>query len=105
VIPTDVYASAEEFFDVYLSRFFVRNPRLTKLSWCHQWKDHFEAAEVVFSLWRSHEVALLTPDAGLGVWIRDYAYPLMDRLFDNDGTFNGCDWRENRHSPSGSPLK
>ncbi len=101
-IPVDVYGSEIDFFDEYFAHVFAR-PK--SANWCLEWYNHVEARVVMEALWRSWEIANLTAQRdGFGVWIRDYAYPLLDRLMMDKGPFDGCDWQDERHKPNCIPL-
>jgi hypothetical protein len=96
------YNSSREFFDNYLAHVFARPP---STNWCLEWEEHLEAKVVIHALWvnweNSYQQYALE---GLAVWIRDYAYPMLERLMADKGTFDGCDWDEKRHQPSCRPL-
>jgi hypothetical protein len=90
-----VYASDQEFFELYLSTLFARNKRFT---WCSEWQDHEEAAFVVKVLHDSWELTTATMPTEIGVWLGTYAYPLFfDRLCAPDGTFSECNWQNSTH--------
>jgi hypothetical protein len=90
-----VYATDQEFFDLFLSQMFARNKQFR---WCLQWADHEEAAFVVKILHDTYEATVLGPPVEMAVWLRDYAYVLlMDRLCTDSGTFSSCDWQSDRH--------
>lgn len=88
VPPPPVYASDQEFFDLFLGQLFARNKRF---KWCLQWQEHEEAAFVIKVLHDTYEVTVAAGSGEIGVWLRDYAYTLFfDRLCAPDGTFAEC---------------
>lgn len=95
--------SYEQFFDDFLAPLFSRN--LTEHGhhrWCLKWTEHMEATEVVDALWRSWEIYRLDVELGKAIWMRDFAYPLMTRLFDPTGTFTECNMQTHEgHEPNG----
>ena len=87
-VQTQVYATDQEFFDLFLSQLFARNKRFR---WCLRWAEHEEAAFVIKVLHDSWETTTAQMPGEIGVWLGTYAYPLFfDRLCAEDGTFSEC---------------
>lgn len=96
-----VFPTVELWVENYFGPTFAR-PK--PFNWCPQWRKHQEARQVLTVLWRTWEEAMHEGGANdMAVWFRDYAYPLLDRLTAEQGTFTGCDWHaedeEYRHHP------
>ncbi len=100
VLPSGIM-SARQFYNDYLCEVFARDPNRGANNWCSSWFEHLEARIVVEALWKSWEVLRQDPDMGMAVWMRDYAYPLMSRLFDETGTFCACNTDAEGHNPDG----
>lgn len=98
VLPSGIN-SAEEFFDRHLSQIFARDLDRGDNSWCGHWREHREARMVIQALWDSWEHFRMDQAMGMAVWLTSYAYPLMGRLFDPQGTFCACN--EKSHDPHG----
>lgn len=95
--PGPVYATDDEFFELFLSQVFARPKRFR---WCLAWKSHEEALMVVKMLHDTYEVTVVQNPWDMAMWFRDYAYPLFfDRLCTEDGTFADCDWQSEQHNP------
>lgn len=97
--PPPIYATDQEFFDLFLSQIFARAKRFR---WCSQWQEHEEAEFIVHVLHDTYENTMAAMPGEIGVWLRDYAYTLFfDRLCTEDGTFSDCDWQSDRHKKIG----
>lgn len=91
-VPRSGITSPEQFFDDFLAGLFKRDlSQHSIVHWCTHWSEHPEAVVVVGALWRSWEVLRVDEEMGMAIWMRDFAYPLMGRLFDESGTFTNCD--------------
>lgn len=88
--------STVQFFHEYFAPLFARDMSRDGNNWCSRWTDHQEALHVMEGLWSSWEVLRLDPAMGMAVWTRDYAYPLLDRLFNPIGTFANCSAQDHR---------
>lgn len=95
--PDPVYPDAESFYRDYFSPVFARAPGPT-IRWCSDAFAHIEFAEVMGALWQSWEfLRVQDPAMGHPVWLRDWAYPLLERLVTHDGTFAHCNRKEGGH--------
>lgn len=96
--PPPVHADAHDFYANYFSPIFARDPDAQSMRWCSDAFAHAEFAEVMGVLWKSWEfLRVADPDMGLPVWFRDWAYPLLDRLTNPEGTFAACTRKEGGH--------
>lgn len=103
VIRPSGIISYRQFYNEYLSVVFSRDLNRGDVNWCIKWYEHEEARIIVSDLWTLWERLRLDPVAGMAVWMRDWAYPLMYRLFDSNGTFAAC--TDEGHNPDGiAPL-
>lgn len=100
--PVDqpVFDDHVEFFREFLADRFARD--LSKTRWCPSWRDHLEANFVVESLWRSFEDCTRDRGQGSARWLVEYAYPLLRQLWDDGGTFAGCE--DGEHNPRSVQL-
>jgi hypothetical protein len=86
--PAPIYASDQEFFNLFLGVLFARSERFR---FCQQWADHEEATFVIKVLHDTYEAIMANSPTEIGVWLRDYAYVLFfDRLCAPNGTFFEC---------------
>lgn len=88
--PERVHHNGRQFFHDYLSVVFARDLGRDDVHWCEHWMDHPEAVEVVDALWQCWEALWPDQNTGHAVWLVNFAYPLMTRLFDPTGTFSSC---------------
>jgi hypothetical protein len=96
--PDPFYPDAESFYRDYVSPVFARDPMTPGIRWCSSPFEHPEFAEVMGSMWQSYEFLRANdPAMGVPVWIRDWGYPLLDRLFNEHGTFLHCTRKEGGH--------
>lgn len=102
--PERIYASSKEWFTNYFARTFAR-PK--SYPWCREWEQHEEARQVIDQLWITWESAAHAEIGDqMAVWMRDFMYPMMERLAEDKGVFHGCDWQEDppKHQPACIPL-
>lgn len=93
-----VHADAHAFYEDYFSPIFARDPGAQMIRWCSDAFAHAEFAEVMGVLWQSWEfLHVADPDMGMPVWYRDWAYPLLERLTNPEGTFAACTRKEGGH--------
>lgn len=98
VPPPPVYPDAEHFYTDYFSPVFARDPKLSSIRWCAAPFRHPEFDTVMTSLWQAWEfLHREDPAMGIPVWVRDWAYPLLDRLTYTDGVFAHCTRKEGGH--------
>lgn len=101
--PDPIYPDAPSFYRDYFSPVFARTPGLPTIRWCSEPFAHAEFTEVMGALWQSWEfLRMQDPAMGVPVWIRDWAYPLLDRLITQDGTFSNCNRKEGGHDSNES---
>lgn len=93
-----VYGDHVEFFHQEFRAWFAEPSGGTRqrAEWCPKWREHPEADRAVDALWRAWEVLQRDPGAGLAVWLANYAYPILDRLTDQGGTFAACARRKHK---------
>jgi hypothetical protein len=98
-----IFANEFDFFKQYVRVVFARPSRdhSEAYVWCPRWYDHVEAHEVMRHMHSSYERFYAMGGDGLATWMVAVAYPLMDRLWDREGTFKGC---EKGHHPKVVPL-
>jgi hypothetical protein len=96
VPPPTIYPSEHHWYADWFSKVFTRP---LSVNWCRKWQEHLEVVVVLRELWKTWDMAQVSvnPDS-MAVWLRDYAYPFLDRLMIDRGTVHGCDWRMNTHS-------
>lgn len=93
-----VHADAHTFYTQYFSPIFARDPDAQSMRWCSEPFAHAEFAEVMGVLWKAWEfLTVADPAMGLPVWFRDWAYPLLERLTNPEGTFAACTRKEGGH--------
>lgn len=100
----NIFPDARTWFEMYFSPLWARPGGY---NWCHQWYEHEEAKLVISLLWESWELAWDDGHANTKmVWLRDFAYNLMEKLTAEKSCFDGCDWNadEPRHKPKARPL-
>lgn len=97
--PADpVHPDVGVFFRDFFSPRFARDPDAQAFNWCADPFEHIEFTEVMTVLWHSWEfLTQQDPAMGEPVWYRDWAYPLLDRLSNPEGTFSNCSRKEGGH--------
>lgn len=94
--PENEFTDFVDFFTNFMAPTFGREFAGDAIHWCPQWWKHHEANKVMTELWRSYEAHRAPddpsePTSEQAEWLVMFAYPLMAQLWDQYGTFRGCD--------------
>ena len=94
--PDLYFANAHDFVVQYLLPSWRHTT--SGVRWCARWWCHAEAISRLDALWRSFESMRHGDAAGMAVWWRDFADPLMGSLTRENGTFAQCDAATGEHA-------
>lgn len=71
--------------------------------WCAQWYEHPEAITILWLLRRSWLEAVTQPGAAMFVYYRDFYYPALRVLSEDNGPFHACN-KEKHHDSEFVPT-
>lgn len=104
--PDLYFENVEAWFTQWLQHVYKRKIGRDGRVWNARWWENDEAQLLLTSLWQAWEHLRLEGGTAMAVYMRDFLYPLMDRLLSEvDGPFADLD-PSDRHERTrpGAPL-
>lgn len=93
-----------QFFEWFRKTFRRDMDDETRFAWCSEWWRHAEAVQIMMALHESFEENWKPRGRPTGAhraeWLIFNCYPLIQRLFDPQGVFNGCSYKVGGHRPN-----